>query len=152
MGYYKPIPDSGDDAPAENLALNPGDKVFKNAQGNRITLRAGGTIEVQSTDLCRTYYIPSRNLINTVCQEMELETDGGSIDWTRDRDTQETVYTATFFDSLEPETVVVEERGLASTVRACSPPPSAPTIPLMAASSHPLTPRPSLVMAATRKK
>lgn len=114
LGYYKPIPDSGDQPPQENLALNPGDKVFKTAGGNRITLRAGGTIEVQSTDLCRTYYIPSRNLITHVCQEMELETDGGSIDWTRDRDTQETLYHAEYFDNLEPETMVVEERGSAS--------------------------------------
>ena len=76
---------SGQYQRANQVALNEGDKIIKTVAGNRIILRTGGTIEIQSTLHCRTFYIPNQNLINTICHNYELQTSGGRLFWKIDK-------------------------------------------------------------------
>lgn len=97
----------------ENLIdLDPGDElVAKTIGGARIVVRAGGAIEVQSTDQCRTYWIPSRNLISTICQNWELETTGGYIRWTFDKKAETTNLRAKIWNGLLPTHAAVLDLG-----------------------------------------
>lgn len=61
--------------------LQTGDKTIATIAGNRLTLRAGGAVTLESTKNCRTYWIPSKNLMNSVCENYELEVNGGYFFW-----------------------------------------------------------------------
>lgn len=84
------------------LQLDPGDYGVKTIFGNKIVVRTGGTIEVQSTQQCRTFWIPSQNLISSVCQNFELETSGGSMKWLLDKKTEDTTLTLQAWNKLAP--------------------------------------------------
>ena len=117
IGYFRPLPPADADKdpnavedPEEGL-LNAGDKVLRSIGGNRIILRSGGTVEIESNKLCRTYWIPSANLISTVCGNHELETDGGHDFWDRDQGTDDTVRERLAWDNLEPSSAVRIQEG-----------------------------------------
>lgn len=90
IGYFQQLAQENDQAPSDKDQLLPGDKIVKTKAGNKMILRSGGTIELESTKLCRQYFIPTSNLINLVCQNYELETDGGAMTWLVDDDTSKT--------------------------------------------------------------
>lgn len=70
--------------------LAPGDYALVTAAGSRLVIRSGGTVEIESTKGCRTYWLPTYETITTVCQNHELYTAGGTSAWTVDPDTGET--------------------------------------------------------------
>lgn len=111
LGFYKPIPATGSEEPVENEPLLPGDKIIKTVAGNRVILRSGGSVEIESTKLCRVYFIPSRNLMTMICQEMELSTDGGYMNWTRDRQNGDTQLEILAFDNLQPTHAILTQMG-----------------------------------------
>lgn len=61
--------------------FQPGDKTIATIAGNRLTLRSGGAVTLESTKFCRTYWLPSKNIINSVCENYELEVNGGYWFW-----------------------------------------------------------------------
>lgn len=91
MGYYQPMAATGTPERADKEPLLPGDRVIKTIAGNKIILRSGGTVEIESTKICRVYFIPSRNLMSMLCQELEFDCDGGLLYWTRDRKSDNTL-------------------------------------------------------------
>jgi phage gp45-like len=107
-GWFGAIQGTGDDPRPTKEPLREGDKVIATIGGNRIILRSGASIEVESTKLCRTYWLPTRNLITTVCQDWELETDGGLLFWGRDGDTDDTSYEFFAWDNAKAPTCGLE--------------------------------------------
>lgn len=91
--------------------LNPGDRVIKTVYGNKLIIRTGGTIEIQSTDLCRTFWIPNQNLISSTCQNFELETSGGNLKWKIDAKDATTNLHLSAWNSLTPDTICTLDIG-----------------------------------------
>lgn len=85
VGFFQPIQSESQEPRPEKEPLRPGDRIMKTVSGNKFILRSGGSVEIESTKLCRTFWLPTRNRINTVCQNWELEADGGRMFWTRQR-------------------------------------------------------------------
>jgi hypothetical protein len=87
VGYVPLQNASGDANPGTdpnlpyNQNLQPGDWRVATAAGNYINVRSGGAIEIVSTLGCRTYYIPTTATIYTLCQNWELDTNGGYLHW-----------------------------------------------------------------------
>ena len=88
----------GTDEYTQNLQL--GDKTTSTIAGNRITLRSGGALEIISTQGCRTYYIPTKEIIYTLCQDWELDTNGGYLHWDTQRNDNTQPLNSTLFDLL----------------------------------------------------
>lgn len=88
---------------ANQVVINEGDKIIKTVAGNRIIFRTGGTIEIQSTEQCRTFWLPSENLINSVCQNFELETSGGYLKWKLNKEEETTNLNMKVWNSLNPD-------------------------------------------------
>jgi phage gp45-like len=114
VGYYPLSNSEGEDQRSNFEALQPGDKVIKTVGGNKITLRSGGVVQVESTLGCRTYWIPSQELINTVCRNLEIEPAGGYMHWKLDPDTNDTLMKFVAYNNLEVSTVIQAEIGAAS--------------------------------------
>jgi hypothetical protein len=117
IGYFRPLPISDADDPpdpsADDLLLNPGDRVITTIGGNSVILRAGGTVEISSNGLCRTFWIPDKNIMNSVCGDYELETDGGYMYWTRDHQTLSSTLQFMIWDNLFPINTVSIAMGTA---------------------------------------
>ena len=111
FGYYTPINSEGDDQKPNQEDLGPGSKVFKTSAGNKVIIHSGGSVEVQSTDICRTYWLPSRNLITSICMEYEIEASGGYRYWHRDSKTDDTTLKEVVFDNTDPTVAVQTEQG-----------------------------------------
>ena len=90
VGYYQQIAQEGAVAPPEKEPLRAGDKITKTKAGNKIIMRSGGSIEIESTKMCRSYFLPTDNKQTTVVQNYELETDGGFMHWLADDDDDST--------------------------------------------------------------
>lgn len=93
-------------------SLNEGDIAYKTKFGNKVILRTGGTIEIQSTRLCKTFWIPSENLISNVCQNFEVETSGGFLKWNLDKENANaTKLSLKAWNSLTPDNAVTLDIG-----------------------------------------
>ena len=119
IGYYRLSNTREKGARSSDISLTSGDRILSTVGGNRLVLRSGGTVQLESTEGCRTFWIPSRNLINSVCQNYELETDGGHLFWTNTGTTREdgdpTRYDLLVWDALEPFSAIREQRGASET-------------------------------------
>jgi len=119
LGYYRLSSTLEKGSRSSDESLTAGDRLLRTVAGNFLMLRSGGTVQIESTKGCRTYWIPSRNLINSVCQNYELETDGGHISWTNVGTTPEdgdpTNYDFTAWDALSPFSAIREQRGTTET-------------------------------------
>jgi hypothetical protein len=78
---YHPLPDETASQRANRPSMNPGDICFQTRDRNGIRVRRGGVVEVYSTSIARTYYIPNKNRILTFAENWELETFGGHLRW-----------------------------------------------------------------------
>lgn len=66
--------------------LNPGDIMMATRDENFIILRRGGVVQIGSTPICQTMFIPIRNVLKQFCENYDLSTFGGELFWTTDRD------------------------------------------------------------------
>jgi hypothetical protein len=114
LGYFRTLNPSPQDVPPVTpvIETNQGDRILKTIAGNSVVLRAGGSIEVVSTALCRTYWLPN-NLISSVCEEYELETDGGFTSWSRDKQSRKTQLNVFIQDKEKPKNVIDAQFGTA---------------------------------------
>lgn len=58
--------------------LNEGDEMVASRDTSYIIVRKGGMIEVASTQMARTFWIPIENLIQSFCENYTIDTPGGS--------------------------------------------------------------------------
>lgn len=61
--------------------LNPGDMLWEGRDGNWVALRRGGVLQIGSTDICQRAYIPLKNYIRDFCENYELNTAAGQMEW-----------------------------------------------------------------------
>lgn len=111
VGYLNLSNLEGGGGRANQEPLIPGDKTTATIGGNRITLRSGGTIQIESTKGCYTYFIPSEDVIASVCKNWELETSGGYLKWNVDRDTSDTRMKFFAWDNLVATTGMLVDVG-----------------------------------------
>jgi len=111
LGFFTPLSGEGSAQIGEDKdPLNEGDRIVRTVGKNFIIWRSGGEIQIQSTNSCRTIYIPNNDLINTICRNYEFRTDGGTIDWVNLDDTN-TLFISEHRDNINRDHIIVEERG-----------------------------------------
>lgn len=128
LGFFQPvtvddeteIPDpefegadsSGSSAAVNKEKINEGDFIQRAIAGNRLVLRAGGEVEIESTKICRRVYFPIDNRINEISQNFEQRTDGGTIDWVHiDKDSDYTKFTQVWRTDINQTHLIIDERG-----------------------------------------
>lgn len=115
IGFFRPtktpaeetaIKPTEDPRAKEEELINPGDRIIRTVAGNRLILRAGGTVELIANQLCRRVMSPSGNTITDVAGQYELETDAGFLYAERDDTTQDTIFGFFMYDNLKPKYAV----------------------------------------------
>lgn len=114
QGYYRPVKTPNDPGSvnkeqdpnqSEEIRVNTGDRILKTLAGNKVLMRSGGSVEIESNRLCRTHWLPANRTVNTVCGTHKLEADGGFVHWTLDTETNATTYQFFVRDALkDPDT------------------------------------------------
>lgn len=88
MGFKAPFDESHVNYRCNRQNLNPGDIMLRTRDENFIILRRGGVIQIGSTPTCQTLYVPIKNIIRQFCENYELNTFGGDLLWSIERDDQ----------------------------------------------------------------
>ncbi len=132
FGFIKPLnADKGAVTGKESVSrLVRGDKIISTKNGNYITIRTNGSIEIQSRESCKTVYIPTESRIQEVCRNFNFKTSGGFIRWEEEGLTN-TIFNQEFRRDLLRSFVVLEERGAlgGSTIYRTSMGPGIPGVP-----------------------
>ena len=82
MGFLKALTGEGSATTGNEVTkLTSGDKLIATVGGNRISVKANGSIELRSKETLRTIYFPTDSLLNHLCKAYLLQTDGGYHDW-----------------------------------------------------------------------
>jgi len=87
-----------------------GDKVLSNVGGNKIKLSANGLIEFVSKATLKVLMFPTTSLLNILCRNFQMQSDGGYVEWSSQDDTS-TLYTGNFRNGLANKFVVQEQKG-----------------------------------------
>jgi len=77
---WVPIQEGGTYRAGRKL-LNPGDIHLETRDGNFVTLRRGGIVQIGSTPICQRLFIPIRNIIRDFAENYELTTPAGDLTW-----------------------------------------------------------------------
>lgn len=100
--------------------LNPGDLNFETRDGNFLTLKRGGVVQIGSTAICQRVFIPIRNIIQDHAENYELHTPGGDLTWNVARKDEDanghqmclfTLATKEFADDPNDKTVAILKMG-----------------------------------------
>lgn len=65
--------------------LNPGDMLWQGRDENFVVLKRGGVLQLGSTQICQRAYIPLLNFIRDFSENYELNTAGGTLSYTVQR-------------------------------------------------------------------
>ena len=76
---YRGLSNEGSSHKANRPGMVPGDMMMISRDRNGIKVRRGGVVEVLSTPLARTFYLPINNEVLTYAENWNVETLGGSI-------------------------------------------------------------------------
>lgn len=68
--------------------MDPGSIAIRGDRGNKIVVRDGGIITIQSTNVCKRTYTPVFDQIRDFCRNYFLTTSGGQLSWQESRDRQ----------------------------------------------------------------
>ena len=74
------------DFTARKQQLNPGDIYLGTRDENFLILRRGGVVEIGATGICQRIFMPVNNTINDFCENYNLHSLGGDLEWTIKRD------------------------------------------------------------------
>lgn len=61
--------------------LRPGDIYMKTRDGNFLTLRRGGVVQIGATAIAQRMYVPIRNFIRDFAENYSMDTAGGRMSW-----------------------------------------------------------------------
>ena len=75
----------GASARAGRPFLNPGDIMLRTRDENFIALRRGGVLQIAGTPTCQTVYVPLKNYLRHFAENYEINTPGGELEWTVQR-------------------------------------------------------------------
>lgn len=90
IAFQSPFDEGSKSYRSNRADLNPGDIMMKTRDENFITLRRGGVVQIGSTPSAQRMYIPIRNTINDFCENYNLRTIAGAMQWTVHRDEKTT--------------------------------------------------------------
>ena len=65
--------------------MNGGDYIIKGDNDSFFRMRAGGIVEVGSSPICTSIFIPTRNIIHSIAENWILDTFAGSLEFRTDR-------------------------------------------------------------------
>lgn len=65
--------------------LNPGDQAITTRDANFLILRRGGVVQIGSTPLAQTVYIPIRNYVKHFFENMAMHSPSGDMEWRIER-------------------------------------------------------------------
>lgn len=68
------------------LGMSPGDVALWTRGNNHVWVKKNGAVQIATGDDCKTIYLPSRSMIQDLCKNYEMQTDGGSFRWIRSED------------------------------------------------------------------
>jgi len=75
------IPDTNGSLDAGFTKMVSGDAFWQGPEGNFVRLRSGGIVEIGSTPVCTSIYIPTRNILHSICENFILDTFAGSLEF-----------------------------------------------------------------------
>ncbi len=104
IGYQAPYDESVDGFRDGRMALNPGDIMMATRDENYLILRRGGVIQIGSTPICQTMYVPINNIIRHFCEKFEINAFGGELlweTWRREESSNEDVFTTLYLNVKE---------------------------------------------------
>lgn len=78
---YRGLSNEGSSHRANRPGMVPGDMMMVSRDRNGVKIRRGGVVEIISTPLARTFYLPINNEVLTYAENWNVETLGGSIRW-----------------------------------------------------------------------
>lgn len=76
---------TGASARAGRPYMNPGDIMLRTRDENFIALRRGGVVQIAGTPTCQTIYVPLKNFMRHFAENYEVNTPGGELEWTVQR-------------------------------------------------------------------
>ena len=76
IGYIDPLKSDGTVGQPSDDADLPGDVSFNGLSKNFIKLHSGGAVTIESTPICSTAYLPSKNMISHMCEIHDLQVSG----------------------------------------------------------------------------
>lgn len=79
---WKSANDSSGSRRANKQNLNPGDIYMGTRDENFMVLRRGGVVQIGSTPLAQTIYVPINNTIKNFCENFAIHSLGGDLEWT----------------------------------------------------------------------
>lgn len=111
-GYLRPLWKGGTAGRSDStVTLVEGDKIISTLQGNRITVKRSGLIEMYTADTLRRAMMPNGSRILDICREYNLNCmNGGQITWSSD-ELDSALFKAEYRRDLARSFMVVEEKG-----------------------------------------
>jgi hypothetical protein len=76
---------TGASARAGRPYMNPGDIMLRTRDENFLALRRGGVVQIAATPTCQTVYVPLKNYMRHFAENYEVNTPGGELEWTVQR-------------------------------------------------------------------
>lgn len=120
-GFIKPTTrKNGARTGKEYSELGEGDKIFSTSSGNRIVLKTSGLIELYSGENLKSLFFPKGGIWSTICEEMQVRTDGGNLFWrTIDPALNTTVFLQEYRKDLARTSIIYDEIGFvdATTIK-----------------------------------
>jgi len=69
----------------KRITAQPGDIVLTTRDENFLVLHRGGVLQLGATDIAQRMYLPIGNAIRDVCENYSMDTLGGNLQWTVER-------------------------------------------------------------------
>ena len=104
LGFKAPHDEDSDGFRDGRSALNPGDIMMATRDENFIILRRGGVVQIGSTPICQTMYVPINNIIRHFCEKFEVNAFGGELlweTWRREESSDEDIFTTFYLNVKE---------------------------------------------------
>lgn len=85
LGFQSAHDEDFDSFRGGRQTLNPGDIMMRTRDENFLILRRGGVVQIGATPVSQTMYVPIGNMIRHFCEQYELNTFGGLLEWKNTR-------------------------------------------------------------------
>lgn len=114
-GYMKATdPTKGAVTGKEPSNLNEGDKVISTVGGNRVVVKANGSIEIFSKENLKQIFFPKTGLLSSITRNWMHKSDGGTITWMNINDANQTLWSQEARADMARTSVVLEQKGAVS--------------------------------------
>lgn len=127
LGFQSPFDEVAGNFKSGRPNLNPGDIMMRTRDENFLILRRGGVVQIGSTPTAQRMYLPIQNYIRDFCENYQLTTFGGELEWTTDRTDKTITGDALTVFALKAKSKSNDPEHVA-TLKIGSPDPTKPTV------------------------